>query len=104
MRFVLVTAIRISKFHKELIFDKGTTSLALCRAVAHHDFGAFIQSDAFNQQKTSDPKDFIRSLYIALPDYVMSIASAHRRGRLENKHAHKVYRGESSVASSVTPV
>ncbi len=42
IHFLLPTACLISRFHNRLIYEMGNTSLALCRGIARHDFGAFI--------------------------------------------------------------
>ncbi len=64
----------------------------LCRAVAAHDFGSFIDSPVFNAQKASDSRVLIDRLYKSLPDYLVDTSKAESKGK--EYHAHKKYFGE----------
>ncbi len=76
-----------------MICEMGNTSLALCRGVARHDFGAFISSDVFNEEKPTNARALIDGLYKSLPQ----LFDDEKPVKQENLREPTVYESEQQL-------
>ncbi len=92
MPFLLRTAALISRFHKRLIFDTGSTSLALCRNVSSYDFGESILRVKFAKE-VKDSGALVKLLYRVMPEMLATQGSVAGISAVESQHTDWKYFG-----------